>query len=160
MIYGHLSWHVWLKVCMLSVRPLTIIPCSQTPSCGRRLCVIWNVVCWCWVISTILSGLPGVCRITGIYIYFETLKAKYFDRILYFTKDTSFHYQSYLVFRNKKYASLLEMTGLRPEWKLMLQNIHYVLPTYAGYLYFKAFVKSAYYLLVLSIKMKAVLHTK
>ena len=95
-----------------------------------------------------------------IYIYFETLKAKYFDRILYFTKDTSFHYQSYLVFRNKKYASLLEMTGLRPEWKLMLQNIHYVLPTYAGYLYFKAFVKSAYYLLVLSIKMKAVLHTK
>ena len=95
-----------------------------------------------------------------IYIFFETLKAKYFDRILYFTKDTSFHYQSYLVFRNKKYASLLEMTGLRPEWKLMLQNIHYVLPTYAGYLYFKAFVKSAYYLLVLSIKMKAVLHTK
>ncbi|WP_284512272.1 hypothetical protein [Bacteroides sp. D20] len=55
---------------------------------------------------------------------------------------------------------MLEMTGLRPEWKLMLQNIHYVLPTYAGYLYFKAFVKSAYYLLVLSIKMKAVLHTK
>ena len=49
---------------------------------------------------------------------------------------------------------------LKPEWKLMLQNIHYVLPTYAGYLYFKAFVKSAYYLLVLSIKMKAVLHTK
>lgn len=161
MIYGHLSWHVWLKVCMSSVRPLTIILCSQTPSCGRRLCVIWNVVCWCWVISTILSGLLGVCRITGIYIFFfETLKAKYFDRILYFTKDTSFHYQSYLVFRNKKYASLLEMTGLRPEWKLMLQNIHYVLPTYAGYLYFKAFVKSAYYLLVLSIKMKAVLHTK
>lgn len=37
-----------------------------------------------------------------IYIYFESLKAKYFDRILYFTKDTSFHYQSYLVFRNKK----------------------------------------------------------
>ena len=37
---------------------------------------------------------------------------------------------------------------------------HYELPTYAGYLYFKAFVKSAYYLLVLSIKMKAVLHTK
>ena len=95
-----------------------------------------------------------------IYIYFESLKAKYFDRILYFTKDTSFHYQSYLVFRNKKYASLLEMTGLRPEWKLMLQNIHYVLPTYAGYLYFKAFVKSAYYLLVLSIKMKAVFHAK
>ena len=58
-----------------------------------------------------------------IYIYFESLKAKYFDRILYFTKDTSFHYQSYLVFRNKKYASLLEMTGLRPEWKLMLQNM-------------------------------------
>ena len=95
-----------------------------------------------------------------IYIYFESLKAKYFDRILYFTKDTSFHYQSYLVFRNKKYASLLEMTGLCLEWKLILQNIHYVLPTYAGYLYFKAFVKSAYYLLVLSIKMKAVFHVK
>ena len=34
----------------------------------------------------------------------------------------------------------------------MLQNIHYVLPTYAGYLYFKAFVKSAYYLLVIVYK--------
>lgn len=55
---------------------------------------------------------------------------------------------------------LLEMTGLCLEWKLILQNIHYVLPTYAGYLYFKAFVKSAYYLLVLSIKMKAVFHVK
>lgn len=44
---------------------LTIILCSQTPSCERRLCVIWNVVCWCLVISTTLSGLPGVCRITG-----------------------------------------------------------------------------------------------
>lgn len=161
MIYGHLSWHVCLKVCMSSMRPLTIIPCSQIPSCERRLCVIWNVVCWCLVISTTLSGLPGVLQDNRlIYIYFESLKAKYFDRILYFTKDTSFHYQSYLVFRNKKYASLLEMTGLCLEWKLMLQNIHYVLPTYAGYLYFKAFVKSAYYLLVLSIKMKAVLHTK
>jgi len=52
------------------------------------------------------------------------------------------------------------MTGLCLEWKLILQNIHYVLPTYAGYLYFKAFVKSAYYLLVLSIKMKAVFHVK
>ena len=50
---------------MSSMRPLTIIPCSQIPSCERRLCVIWNVVCWCLVISTTLSGLPGVCRITG-----------------------------------------------------------------------------------------------
>jgi len=95
-----------------------------------------------------------------IYIFFENLKAKYFDRILYFTKDKSFYYQSYLVFRSKKYASLFKMVGLRPVWKLMLQNIHYALPTYAGYLYFKAFVKSAYYLLVISIKMKAVLRVK
>ena len=95
-----------------------------------------------------------------IYIFFENLKAKYFDRILYFTKDKSFYYQSYLVFRSKKYASLFKMVGLRPVWKLMLQNIHYALPTYAGYLYFKAFVKSAYYLRVISIKMKAVLRVK
>ncbi len=67
-----------------------------------------------------------------IYIYFESLKAKYFDHILYFTKDTSFHYQSYLVFRIQKVFVFVGDDGLCLEWKLILQNIHYVLPTYAA----------------------------
>ncbi len=39
-------------------------------------------------------------------------------------------------------------------------EISVIVPVYKVEVYFKAFVKSAYYLLVLSIKMKAMLHTK
>ncbi len=35
MIYGHSSWHVWLKVCMLLMRPLTIIFSMQPDSIMR-----------------------------------------------------------------------------------------------------------------------------
>lgn len=49
-----------------------------------------------------------------IYIFFENLKAKYFDRILYFTKDKSFYYQSYLVFRSKSMHLCLKWWGYGP----------------------------------------------
>ena len=128
------------KVCMSSMRPLTIIPCSQIPSCERRLCVILECrVLVLWLYLRLLSGLPGVLQDNRlIYIYFESLKAKIFLTVFCISRKTHpFHYQSYLVFQEQKSMRLLlEMTGLRPEWKLMLQNIHYVLPTYAGYLYF------------------------
>ncbi len=96
-----------------------------------------------------------------IYRFFETLKAKYFDRILYFTKEKSFHYQSYLTFRKKKYVSSMKAVFyLLPSLKLILRNIHYGLPTYAGYLYFKAFIKLSYYLSVLPFKIKGIFHLK
>ncbi|WP_418697887.1 glycosyltransferase family 2 protein [Bacteroides sp.] len=96
-----------------------------------------------------------------IYIFFENLKAKYFDRILYFTKDKSFRYQSYLVFREKKYISSIKaLFHFQPGLILTLRNLHYGLPVAVGYLYFKTFVRLSYYLLILSIKIKNVLHIK
>lgn len=89
-----------------------------------------------------------------VYITFETLKAKYFDRIIYFTKDKNFHYQSYHIFRDKRYISSIKAyVKFHPHLKLILRNIHYLLPDKIGYLYFKGFVKLSYYCLVLSIKM-------
>lgn len=90
-----------------------------------------------------------------IYIFFETLKVKYFDRILFLQKDKSFWYKSYLSFREKKYISSMKaMSCFHPGFKLALQNIHYGLPAFIGYLYFKAFVRLSYYLSVLPIKFK------
>lgn len=90
-----------------------------------------------------------------VYIYFETLKAKYFDRILYFSKDESFRYQSYRFFRERKYVSALKaLYKFRPGLKLMLRNLHYGLSCRTGYVYYKLFVKCSYYLLVLPIKLK------
>ena len=95
-----------------------------------------------------------------IYIYFESLKAKYFLTVFCISRKTHPFIIRVIWYSGTKVCVFVGDDNLRPEWKLMLQNIHYVLPTYAGYLYFKAFVKSAYYLLVLSIKMKAVFHVK
>lgn len=93
----------------------------------------------------------------AVYIYFETLKAKYFDRILYFSKDEAFRYQSYLSFRRKKYISAFKaLFKFRPELKLAVRNLHYGLPRRAGYIYYKMFVKCSYYLLVLPIKLKKI----
>lgn len=93
----------------------------------------------------------------AVYIYFETLKAKYFDRILYFSKDEAFRFQSYLSFRQKKYVSAFKaLFKFRPGLKLAVRNLHYGLPRRAGYVYYKMFVKCSYYLLVLPIKLKKI----
>lgn len=93
----------------------------------------------------------------AVYIYFETLKAKYFDRILYFSKNEAFRYQSYLALRQNKYvAAFKALYRFRPGLKLAMRNIHYGLPPRTGYVYYKLFVKCSYYLLVLPIKLKRI----
>lgn len=90
-----------------------------------------------------------------VYITFETMKAKYFDRILYFTKDKAFRFQAYCLFRDKIYISPLRaLIKFNPNVKLVFRNIHYLFPVKIGYWYFKTFVKLSYYFLVFPIKLK------
>lgn len=123
---------------------------------------MWNLECRVHIIELMFNFIQtsdSLKENRDVYITFERAKAKYMGRILYFTKDKSFHYQSYLVFREKKYCSLIKAVfGFHPDIKLVLRNLHYVLPVRWGYLYFKVFVRLSYYLLVLPIKVKAVLH--
>lgn len=132
------------------------------PDSIMRAPSIRNLECRVLVLNDIFDYIRASHELNTsreIYIFFEKLKAKYFDRILYFTKDKSFQYQSYLVLREKKYISSLKASvNLHPGLKLILQNIHYGLPSYVGFLYFKAFVRLSYYLLVLPIKFKSLFH--
>lgn len=100
-------------------------------------------------LSSALKGNPDV------YTAFETLKAKYFDRIIYFSKDRSFHYDSYLSFRAHTYISPLKSIFVfKPGVKLCLRNVHQLLPEKSGYWYFKLFVFMSYKLLILCIKLR------
>ena len=90
-----------------------------------------------------------------IYLFFERSKARYFDRILYFTKDTKFHYQAYHTFREKKYFSFLKaLFCFYPGTRQVLLNVHYCLPVSIGYYYYKAIIKFFYYCKILPIKME------
>ena len=90
-----------------------------------------------------------------VYVTFEEAKAKYFDRILYYTKDQEFQLNSYKLFREKHYALkkcfLFMFLGNNILW---LRNMHYRLPMKLGFLYFKCFVKIAYDYLILKIKIR------
>lgn len=96
-----------------------------------------------------------------VYIFFERSKARYFDRILYFTKDTDFHFQSYLLFRSKKYLSPLRaLFHFYPGSKQIVLNFHYWLPASIGYFYYKGIIKALYYCKILQIKVKRIFMKK
>ncbi len=90
-----------------------------------------------------------------VYLAFESFKAKYFDRILYFTSDEVFRRSAYDVFREKTYLAAWEATQrFRPGLLQRVRNFHYRLPASWGYRYFKGVVKSEYYRLVFPIKWR------
>ncbi|MCD8184685.1 MAG: glycosyltransferase [Bacteroides sp.] len=96
-----------------------------------------------------------------VYSIYENSKAAYFDRIIYFTKDTGFHYRSYQAFRQKKYISAWKAVWrFHPGMALVLRNLHYALPCRMGYLYFKLFVQISYYWKVLPIKLRKLFRLK
>lgn len=102
-----------------------------------------------------INSSPALKENRYVYILFENLKAKYFDRIIYFVRDTTFHYNSYLIFRDKNYMSPYSAyCRFYPEIKMNLRNIHYLLPNHMGYVYYKAFVKICYIFLILPIKLR------
>lgn len=127
----------------------------RAPSLRNLECRV-QVLCFIFDLISISAALQ---ENREIYQFFEMLKAKYFDRILYFTNDETFRYQSYLKFRQKKYISAVKaISRFHPSVKLIFCNIHYGLPNRLGYLYYKSFVKLLYYLLILPVKVKGVLH--
>ncbi|WP_373735009.1 glycosyltransferase family 2 protein [Bacteroides heparinolyticus] len=158
------SFKLACTACSMSVVNVVTYFYSMQPDSIMRAPSIRNLECRVSVLGYIydfIKAAPDLESNPEIYRFFETLKAKYFDRILYFTKDKGFRYSSYLQFRKKKYIPALKaIWKMRPGWKLVLRNVHYGLPVYAGFLYFTAFVKLSYYLLVLPEKMKRFLHIK
>lgn len=98
---------------------------------------------------------PELKENPDVYILFESLKAKYFDRIRYFSKDTEFQYAAYASFRTQTYISPIKaLLVFNPGAKLCLLNIHKLLPEKLGFGYFKAFVYVSYKLLIASIKLR------
>ena len=98
---------------------------------------------------------PNLQEVSDVYVLFETLKAKYFDRILYFSKDKEFQYAAYVSFRTQTYISPIKaLLVFNPGIKLCLRNVHKLLPEKLGFEYFKAFVYMSYKLLIASIKLR------
>lgn len=119
---------------------------------------LWNLECRIRIIELMFDYISASSLLAGnryVYMIFEEAKAKYFDRILYFTKDTTFQINGYKVFREKKYVSqTIALVRFHPGIKLALRNIHYYLPFRGGFLYFKFFVMLSYRFLIFTIKIK------
>lgn len=125
---------------------------------------MWNLECRVRIIGLMYDYImEEECLQKNRYVYtiFEEAKAKYFDRIIYFTKDTNFHHCSYMEFRHRRYISAWKAFWcFYPKISLLLCNLHYVFPSCIGYVYFKLFVKITYYWLVLPIKVKRILNIR
>lgn len=139
------------------VHETTYFYCLQSDSITGRV-ALRNLECRVQVIESLYDFIMASSSLKEnrfVYITFETLKAKYFDRIIYFVKDTRFQYDSYRLFREKSYLSPADACcQFHPGVRINMYNIHYLLPCYLGYFYFKSFVRISYWFLILSIKMK------
>lgn len=91
----------------------------------------------------------------NVYILFETLKNKYFDRILYFAKDPAFVYSSYLSLRACTYISSYQaFVKFKPPFILCMSKLHEEMPRRIGYIYLRSFLKFLYYKMIAGIKLK------
>lgn len=90
-----------------------------------------------------------------VYLAFESFKAKYFDRILYFSRDEVFRRSAYDIFREKAYLTAFQAgKQFHPGWLQTVRNFHYAFSPSGGYRYFKGIVKLEYYVLVFPIKWR------
>ena len=129
-------------------------PGSTTTAPSMRNLECRVIVLGC--IFDLISTNPSLRSNRLVYIFFETLKAKYFDYILYNSSDETFRFGCYRTFRAKKYLSAWKaLFRFRIGVSLALRNLHYALPVRAGYVYFKLYVKLTYYILVLPSKLKS-----
>lgn len=91
----------------------------------------------------------------NVYILFETLKNKYFDRILYFAKDPDFVYVSYLSLRSCTYISFSKAwVKFKPPFILFISKLHEGMPPRVGYIYLRSFLRFLYYAMIVGIKLK------
>lgn len=96
-----------------------------------------------------------------VYILFETLKNKYFDRILYFSNDPKFIYSSYSAFRSCTYISAFRACRkFKPPFVLCVSKLHEGMPSRIGYIYLKSVLKFLYYKMIVGIKLKKALGRK
>lgn len=122
---------------------------------------LWNLECRVRIIQLMydyISASKIMQQNKYVYLTFEEAKAKYFDRILFYTKDKTFQFNSYKLFRAKRYFLPKEVL-LRSNFdcEFLLRSLHYRLPLGLGFLYFKYFIKISYCYLILKIKMKQLL---
>lgn len=102
-----------------------------------------------------ITSSERLLRNRSVYLAFESLKAKYFDRILYFTPDEVFRRSAYDLFRKKTYLAASKASRqFRPGLLQRVHNFHDRLPASWGYRYFKGVIKLEYYCLVFPIKWR------
>lgn len=102
-----------------------------------------------------IEASPSLKENRSVYILFETLKNKYFDRILYFAKDSRFIYSSYLSFRVCTYISPGKAwSKFKPSFTLFFSKLHEGMPPRIGYIYWKSYLKFLYYKMIARIKLR------
>lgn len=112
-------------------------------------------------LSDYIQASPSLKENRSVYILFETLKNKYFDRILYFAKDSGFIYSSYLSFRSCTYITPRKAwRKFKPSFSLFLSTLHEGMPPRIGYIYWKSYLKFLYYKMIAGIKVKRILRIK
>jgi len=130
------------------------------PNSIMRAPSLFNLECRVAVIKYMFQHITSSKLLennSDIYIYYENLKAKYFDRILYYTDDRKFQFGSYIQFRKNRYPlPITYQTLIIRDSLLFLRNLHYLLSERLGYYYYKFFVKLEYYSLIVSIKIKKI----
>jgi len=130
------------------------------PNSIMRAPSLFNLECRVAVIKYMFQHITSSKLLennSDIYIYYENLKAKYFDRILYYTDDRKFQFGSYIQFRKNRYPLPIKyQTLIIRDSLLFLRNLHYLLSERLGYYYYKFFVKLEYYSLIVSIKIKKI----
>jgi Glycosyltransferases involved in cell wall biogenesis len=130
------------------------------PNSIMRAPSLFNLECRVRVIKYIFQYITSSKQLQNnpdVYIYYENLKAKYFDRILYNTDDKTFQLESYIQFRRNRYLRPVEsQTLIKRDGLLFLRNLHYLFFERLGYHYYKFFVKLEYYSLIVSIKIKKI----
>lgn len=95
------------------------------------------------------------------YILFESLKNKYFDRILYFSKDPRFLYSSYLSFRSCTYLPPLQAWfKFKPPFILWMSKLHEGMPRWIGYMYLRSLLTFLYYKMIAGIKLRRIVGKK
>lgn len=113
------------------------------------------------IIYDYITSSPRLKKEPYIYFFYETMKARYYDVIIYASSDYAFWRYAYGVIRQTKYVSVFKvLSTMHVSLKILLRNLHYVLPCRMGYLYYTAFVKLSYYLLVLPIKLNRLFSKK
>ncbi|MDR0894092.1 MAG: glycosyltransferase [Prevotellaceae bacterium] len=129
------------------MQPDSIVHTPSRNNLDSRVAVVART--YDYIISMYLSDNPLVNR------YFEQLKERSFETIVR-DEDTSYHRQSYRIFREIKLLSPTKLLfGMGVGLKQRVLNVHYMLPKPMGYHYYKALVRGKMLLIWLKWRLNA-----